>query len=154
MLSLKEWISKVSDWINKQNSIITVNPSGNITRSGTGDSIVGSYSTINKNGGSLTNSGSAVVVGQGIKLVEVSYQLSVGTTGTNHIVNGQLYINSVMQGAFSQDTRQAQSGMGYVNKTPMLVSVNSGDLLQIGWYGQTGDTLYSSGTVLTVKAIA
>lgn len=134
------------------NDIISLKPSGNITRSGTGDSRVTSYTTITSNGSKLTNNG-GVKIGSGVSLVKVCYGLAINTTGTNHTLNAQLYKNSTQQSAYGFDTKQAQSGRGAISFPPTLMSVSSGDVLDIGWYGQTGDTLYANGTTLTVEVV-
>ena len=134
------------------NDIISLKPSGDITRSGTGDSRVTSYTTITSNGSKLTNNG-GVKIGSGVSLIKVCYGLAINTTGTNHTLNAQLYKNSTRQSVYGFDTKQAQSGRGAISFPPTLMSVSSGDVIDIGWYGQTGDTLYANGTTLTVEVV-
>ena len=136
-----------------QKHIISVRPSSDITRTGTGDSRVQSYNTISKTGSKLTNS-SGVVIGSGVSMIKISYTLRFNTTDTNHTLNAQIYRNGTAVNALGLDTKQAQSGKGAITCAPLLMSVNQGDVFCLGWYGQTSDTLYAFGSMLTIEVVA
>lgn len=149
-LDVKELINKLV----QPESIISVTPTGNVVRSGTGDSRVQNYNTIASKGSKLTNDGTAIVIGSGVDLIELSFNLNI-QTGSNSgaYLNGQIYKNGTQVSELGQDTTRATSNRRNISKPPVLYSVVQGDKFQIGWYGVTNDTLTASGTFLTIRVI-
>ena len=99
------------------------------------------------------NSAGAVVIGEGVSVVRVSGQLTVGAQ-----VNGMKYaaiwlnVNTHLARAQAQITTAAPQT---INFAPKLVNVSPGDVIAVRLYGAQGDVMYG-GTMqsyFTVEAV-
>lgn len=124
----------------------------NLATANTYEPIKWTHSTSVGTGLSL-NSDGAVVIGEGVSVVRVSGQLTVGAQ-----VNGMKYaaiwlnVNTHLSRAQAQITTAAPQT---INFAPKLVNVSPGDVIAVRLYGAQGDVMYG-GTMqsyFTVEAV-
>lgn len=137
-------------------SIITVNRNSvnqNLAAADTYEIIKWTHSTLMGVGLSL-NSAGGIVIGDGVSMVQISGQVTVGaqsngmkvaaiwtSTGNTHLARTQAYVS----------TANPQT----INFAPKLVAVSPGNVLTLRMYGAQGDVLYG-GTMqsyFTVEAV-
>lgn len=131
-------------------NIITAKPSGDVTRSGTGDSKI-PLITANSVGDKLTVTSGSVYVGSGISKVLVSayakYQCRTGIKNLAIRKNGISVVEIKQNANFSSDLALSFA------ITPVLIDVMEGDYFELYWYGATNDVMQSALTRMTIEAV-
>ena len=125
----------------------------NLTAADTYEIVKWTHSTAVGTGLTL-NSAGGIVIGNGVSVVRISGQLTVGaqsngmkvaaiwtSTSSSHLVRSQAYVS----------TANPQT----INFAPKLVSVSPGNVLTVRFYGASGDVVYggSMQSYFTVEAV-
>ena len=131
-------------------NIITAKPSGDVTRSGTGDSKI-LVVKANSVGDKFTVTSGSVYVGSGISKVLVSahakYQC---TTGVKNLV---IRKNGTSIAEINQNTNFSSNLALPLAITPVLIDVTEGDYFDLWWYGATNDVMQAALTRMTIEAV-
>ena len=131
-------------------NIITAKPSGDVTRSGTGDSKIPVIKA-NSVGDKFTVTSGSVYVGSGISKVLVSayakYQCRTG------IKNLAIRKNGTSIAEINQNANFSSNSALPFAITPVLIDVTEGDYFDLYWYGATNDVMQASLTRMTIEAV-
>lgn len=131
-------------------NIITAKPSGDVTRSGTGDSKI-LVVKANSVGDKFTVTSGSVYVGSGISKVLVSahakYQCKTG------IKNLVIRKNGTSIAEINQYANFSSSLALPLAITPVLIDVTEGDYFDLWWYGATNDVMQAALTRMTIEAV-